>query len=295
MDLEGSPGVVTEPPPLPYTLHHHKKSLTLLAILLLLEFGILPVSIFYGLWFGTNLNHGALFAIVTSVFGFVTGADFALRFFRLLQKDPEFRPIGSKRGWLDFYQVSTGLGFAMMTIILVVASIPHEPWIRMLSTPIAAFCLQQGLEMILSGVMYHFRIRTPVRLSSTPPGTVCPPLVYVYVEDLIGVDGKGKLEYREALRARFDASPCFRQLLVRLTWFWGIGFLVIGVVLFALVFTIPKVVAYGIGWMVPCIWCAVWIWITTRFVQHSLFQEKEYYRKLASESREKNPTYSRRT
>jgi len=286
-NCDSSTVVELTPPPLPFTLHHHKKKLIALAVLLLMEFGILPVTIFYALWYGTKLNHGALFAIVTSVFGFVTGADFALRFLRLLQKNDTFRPIGSKRGWLDFYQISTGLGFTMMTVILIVASIPHEPWIRMLACPVAAFSLQIGLELILSVVLYHFRIRTPVRLSSTPVGMICPPLLFVLVEDLIGVDGNGGQEYRQALRSRFDASPIFRRLLVALTWFWGVGFVTLGVAMMALVFTIPKVIAYGIGWGVPCIWAVIWVWITTRWTQRQLIKEKRWFRSRSSRATEK--------
>lgn len=45
-------------PRLNYNLLDHKWKLSIVTFLLVLESSILPIALFYGLWFGTTLRHG---------------------------------------------------------------------------------------------------------------------------------------------------------------------------------------------------------------------------------------------
>jgi hypothetical protein len=47
------------PPPLPYCLWHHKLSISFFWFLILAESCFVPISLYYGLIYGTNLRHGA--------------------------------------------------------------------------------------------------------------------------------------------------------------------------------------------------------------------------------------------
>jgi hypothetical protein len=47
------------PPPLPYCLRHHKLSISFFWFLILAESCFVPISLYYGLTYGTNLRHGA--------------------------------------------------------------------------------------------------------------------------------------------------------------------------------------------------------------------------------------------
>lgn len=45
-------------PRLNYNLLEHKWKLSVVTFLLVLESSLLPIALFYGLWFGTTLRHG---------------------------------------------------------------------------------------------------------------------------------------------------------------------------------------------------------------------------------------------
>ena len=91
------------------------------------------------------------------------------------------------------------------------------------------------------------------------------PGIYTTIEDVIAVDtGTGRL-YREALDARYEASPLFRRMLRQLDLFWvdsssvalrlrlltyqAISALAVAAAVTAVVLapSVPEIVAYGIG------------------------------------------------
>ncbi|KAL9105656.1 MAG: hypothetical protein Q9227_009205 [Pyrenula ochraceoflavens] len=204
------------------------------------------------------------------VFGFVTGYEYAMRGWKLLKKSPEYRPRGSPRWGLDTVQWSLSLPYFFMTVILIAASIPHEPLVRVLAIPLPVGFILLGIWLYASAIMYQFKLPTPIRLSSTPKGVVAPPLVYHIIEDVVAVDGGGKLRFRDALHDRFEASPRFRRMLWHLTNFWGLPTAFMGAILIALIFTVDKEVAYGLGWGVPTVWAAIWTVITIIWVKAEL-------------------------
>ena len=82
-------------PELPYDTSHHKTSITIIWTLLAFDVFIIPLALFYALWFGTHprLDPAYLFAITTGVFGLVSGAEWAYRGWSLWRR-PELRPLG---------------------------------------------------------------------------------------------------------------------------------------------------------------------------------------------------------
>jgi hypothetical protein len=47
------------PPPLPFSLHEHRLAIIIFWTAIAAEVCFIPISFYYGLWFGTDLNHGA--------------------------------------------------------------------------------------------------------------------------------------------------------------------------------------------------------------------------------------------
>lgn len=77
-----------------------------------------------------------------------------------------------------------------------------------------------GGELAALAAWAGLGFRTPFRISSLPRGVAMRPGIYTIIEDIIAVDtGSGRL-YREALDARYEASPLFRRMLYQLNLFW---------------------------------------------------------------------------
>jgi len=192
-------------------------------------------------------NAEPVFAIITSFFGLITGIEFALRSWKLIQKTDQYRPLGGRRWRFDFTHFTLSFGYTYMTGILIGASIPYEPLVRPLALPAPLFFLQLGFQLLLTGWMHATNRPAPFRISSVPKGDRTPTLVFTLVEDIVAVDGGAGKEYRERLMARYKASPKFRLLITQLNWFWGVGAFLDGVVTIVLLFTIDEIAAYGVG------------------------------------------------
>jgi hypothetical protein len=214
------------------------------------------------------------------VFGFVSGYEYGCRCWLLLLPRDEYRPLFSSRRFWDFdglHWILT-IPYSVLTGILIGGSIPKEPLVRVLAMPMAVGNIILGLMFIVSGIVVKTRAKLPFRMSSHIKGSVCPPITYTIIEDVIAVDaGAGKV-YREALLQRYNASPRFRKMLIQLVWFWGIPSAIVGVVLLPLIFTVKKEVAYGLGWAVPNIWAGIWTVLTILWVRRSLRIEKETWK-----------------
>ncbi|KAK4147267.1 uncharacterized protein C8A04DRAFT_24507 [Dichotomopilus funicola] len=242
VDFSELPGL----PRLRYRILEYKLKLFTVVSLLVLESSILPIALYYGLILGTTLRAGIVFAIITSFFGIVTGIEFALRCFKLIFRGDTYRPVGGTRWSFDFTHWTLSFGYTIMTGVLIGASIPHNPLVRPLAMPVSFFFIQIGLQLVWSGWMNRTGRAAPCKISSVPKGGRVPPLVFTLVEDVVGVDGAGGREYRNALLARYEASPRFRKMMAQQNWFWAVGALVNGVGTMAVIWTVPERVAYGV-------------------------------------------------
>lgn len=83
---------------------------------------------------------------------------------------------------------------------------------------------------------------------------------------------------RIAVLKRYEASPLFRKMIQRLSWFWGAGFMVIAVIATILIFALQEDVAFGVGWGVPYVWATVYMLGTIVFVKASLKEERRLWR-----------------
>ncbi|KAI1379628.1 hypothetical protein F4677DRAFT_409813 [Hypoxylon crocopeplum] len=262
-------------PRLNYKLLDHKKKLFLVGGLLLLEGSVLPIVLFYPLWFATTLRHGILFAIITSFFGIVSGLEFAHRSWRLIMKDDIYRPLDGKRWRFDFTHMTLSIGYTVMTGILIGASIPHEPLVRPLAMPLPLFFIEVGALAVATGWMDMRNMHATCKVSSTPKGAPIPPVLLTFIEDVVAVDGGAGKTYRKRLLGRYKISKHFRALIRGLNWFWGVGSILVGAGSLAVVWTIPEEIAYGIGWGAPLGFTIIWTCITILWTRRSLRTEKK--------------------
>ncbi|OBT68099.1 hypothetical protein VE03_01533 [Pseudogymnoascus sp. 23342-1-I1] len=274
------------PPPLNYTLRTRKKSLAIFWFLIFLDCICMPLALYFGLWYGTNLSHNAVFSISTGAIGTVSIVEYFIRFRRLWKKGSTCRVIGARRWYLDWFHWNLSLAWIAVMIELIIGTVPHEPPIRLLAMPVPSMVFAFGLELVIVDVLRLLGIPSPCRISSVPAGAPLRPGVYSFIEDVCAVDGSGGTEFRQRLNLRYMASKPFRRMLHRLTLFWAAGALAIAAGSTAMIFTLSRNAAYVIGWTVPFGWAAVWTLITTKWVQRSLkienrvWQEEKEHRSL---------------
>ncbi|KAK5625346.1 hypothetical protein RRF57_001062 [Xylaria bambusicola] len=271
-------------PRLEYRLMEHRMKLFVVSGLLIFEGSLLPIILFYPLWYATGLRHGILFAIITSFFGLVSGLEFAHRSWRLIHKNDKYRPLDGTRWRFDFTHWTLSICYTIMTGILIGASIPHEPLVRPLAIPVPLFFIGAGMLCIITGTMSALGMRTACKVSSIPKGAPQPPYVLTAVEDVVGVDGGGARLFRRRLLERYKASKAFRRLIAELNWFWGIGSVISGAGTLAAVWVIPsQEIAYGVGWGEPLVFFVVWTTITAFWTRRGLRREKKVWAESTGE------------
>ncbi|KAK4095994.1 hypothetical protein N658DRAFT_481372 [Parathielavia hyrcaniae] len=243
LDFSDLPGL----PRLRYRILDYKLKLFVVVALLVLESSLLPIALYYGLVLASTLRHGLVFAIITSFFGIVTGIEFGLRSWKLIFKGDTYRPVGGTKWSMDFTHWTLSFGYTVMTVILIIFSVPYDPFVRPLAIPVSVFLIQAGLQLTWAGCMNTAKRPAPFDISSIPKGARVPPLVLTLVEDIVGVDGGAGREYRNTVLARYEASPRFKKMIAQQNWFWAVGALVDGIGTMAVIWTVPERVAYGVG------------------------------------------------
>lgn len=283
------------PPALDYDLRARKKSIFIFWFLILFDSIVMPLALYFGLWYGTNLSPNTVFSIVTAALGGISIFEYVSRFWRLFKKGSTCRVMGGRRAYLDWFHWNFSLAWVIIMVELIMyvplissfqscllsantlvhsGTIPENPPIRLLAMPVTSLLFVFGTEMLIQDGMRLLGIPAPFRISSMPAGSQIRPGIYWIIEDVVAVDGLGGVEFRERLNARYEASHDFRQMLHRLTLFWGIGAETAAVVCTILIFTIHPVAAYCVGWAAPFIWAGVWTAVTFSWVKRSIKKEE---------------------
>jgi hypothetical protein len=153
----------------------------------------------------------------------------------------------------------------------------RDPYIRILSMPLATMLYVFGTELLVIDILRYFRFPAPLRISSIPKGAQLRPGIYSLIEDVCAVDGSGGTAFREALDRRYEASHIFRAMLRRLGVFWSVGAQGAAVVTTILIFTLSKDAAYVVGWTLPFVWAAMWTPLTIWYVKRELNREEKMW------------------
>ena len=83
-------------PQLPYSLRDHKRNIAIIWSLLTLDAVIMPLALFYPLWYASSLSPSYIFAVTTGAFGTISGVEWFFRSWMLWKKE-ELRPLDGKR------------------------------------------------------------------------------------------------------------------------------------------------------------------------------------------------------
>ncbi|KAH7161564.1 hypothetical protein EDB81DRAFT_348829 [Dactylonectria macrodidyma] len=279
-------------PQLPFTWHHGRKRwrLFIFAFLVFVDASAVPIALYYGMHYAGDVEGWIIFAIVTTIWGGPTYLEFGIRTLRLIKKERFYRPLGSTSRWcFDMLNWASVLTITVVTALFIVGSAPHIVWLRVLCMPAPAilYCLGGVLAVI---TLYHrMEWPAPFRFSSTDKGEKVLPGVYYFIEDVVAVNAGAGRPYREALAARYNASPRFRRMLYEQSLFWSIPSLILAVPLtvIAVIPPVPATAAYGICWAVPFLWAILWGIITIKWCKRDMVRER-----LEWEAGEKTPSTS---
>ncbi|KAJ6099222.1 hypothetical protein N7467_000757 [Penicillium canescens] len=264
----------TEPPPLPYSLHTRKKSILFFWTIFVIDTLGQPLIFYWCLWYLTDLSHNVVFSIVTASLGGVSVFEYFYRLYNLFRKNSRARPLNARVSWLDFFQINFTIVWLILAVELIVGSVPHEPYVRLIAMVLPTVMFYFGIVYLSLDIFRMMGFKAPFRISSTPKGSVMPTALYALIEDVVAVDGGGGQIYRYALRTRYLSSPYFRRMLFEMNCFWSGGSIVFAAAITAVVFTVEEPVAFTLGWSLPFAWAIVWTIITIPWVQSDLRREK---------------------
>ncbi|KAF7716173.1 Uncharacterized protein PECH_005450 [Penicillium ucsense] len=265
----------SEPPPLPYSLRTRKKAIAIFWTIFIIDTLGQPLILYWTLWYLTNLSHNLVFSVVTAAIGGVSVFEYFYRLYNLLRKGSRARPLNARSSWLDFFHINFTLVWLILAVELIVGSVPHEPYVRLIAMVLPTVMFYFGFVHLTLDVLRMMGFKAPFRISSTPKGAPMPTALYALIEDVVAVDGGGGQIYRYALRTRYLSSPYFRRMLFEMNCFWSGGSIIFAAVITALVFTLPEPVAFTLGWSLPFAWAGIWTLITIPWVQSDLRREKE--------------------
>jgi hypothetical protein len=183
-------------------------------------------------------------------------------------------PKPRNKPYLEFTNVNFAICASIFETLLLIGTIPEVPIVRLCAMPSATICYYLGALFLVTVFLTQRGYRLPFNISSTPKGARWKPALLTILEDTGAIEARGELAHREAATKRYEASPLFRRMMLRLTWFWGIILMIIASVTTILIVALEERVAFGVGWGLPYVWAAMFGLWTVRFVQRSLKEER---------------------
>lgn len=261
-------------PALNIDLRAHIPALATHWLVLLCTAGILPVAGFYALHFGADVAMNVQLAPWLGLFGVASLHSLSTRTWRLMRDTNGCRPLGQRRAMgLDFFGWNFIGGFVGLTVVISVG-IGREV-LPLASIPLSVLILYVSVELLVAQAFMALGVRAPFRISSIGRGEAVRPGVYVIAEDVVAVDAKRGRTFREAWRARYEASSVMRAHLRRLDLMWGTSGLVVVAIVFGVVFGVQnKLVGYGLGWTLPWAWAGTMALVTFRMGGRVLEEER---------------------
>ncbi|EXJ87135.1 hypothetical protein A1O3_04093 [Capronia epimyces CBS 606.96] len=266
-------------PQLPFTWRYgwRRWKLFFTIFIMVVDACVVPIVLYYSLTFAGHVQGWIVFAVVATIWGGPTYVEFAVRCWRLIKQENFFRPLGTSSRWaFDITHWILVFTIGAVTTFLIVGSAPHIVWLRVLSLPAPALLYGLGGSIFILTMWSLSGRKAPFRISSTPKGGEVYPGVYYLIEDIVAVNANAGRPYREALAARYKASPRFRRMIKQQSLFWSIPSLVIAIActVVVVIHPVPKTVAYAIGWGVPFLWATIWSAITIPWVRRAMHKER---------------------
>ncbi|KIW08620.1 uncharacterized protein PV09_00577 [Verruconis gallopava] len=268
---------------LPYTLHSRYASIAIAWTVILVPPIFLNLGLFYGLWYGRpELDRLFVLTLPTAILGIFTALAVVERVWKLVRPSPEYRPLNAPRYALDVFQ--WGYFVVLVSIASLITSTlarddedhdGHEFQIRLMSLPAAVLMYLVATLTFVSLILNYLEVRLPFRFGSLDAGNVLRPAVYYIVEDVVAVDGGGGIEYRKAFGARYNDSPAFRAMIWNVSVAWMVYFYACAAAFTALIFTLPKMSVYAVGWAGPFPLAGLMAVWTIFYVKSALQRERD--------------------
>jgi len=265
----------SSPPPIHFNLWREKKWNILLYWITIIFCNLaLPCIIYYPIRTLTTLSLQDAIGAGSASLGVSAIFEFPVRLWKLWFRRDIYGPLNDDTRWhLDSFMFAYTIAMMVASVPLAVAPALDPPLISFFLMFTAMLVGQMALNMAPT----LFKFRTPIWISSDPPGTRIKPAVFYMVEDICAVDaGKGR-EFRREWNARYDASPPFQRLMYKLTVFWVFGACVYVGVTAAVTFTTTVDFAYAYTLGQLFIWILVWIVLTWIWVHFALKWEHEWW------------------
>jgi len=250
-------------PQLPFSWHHGNRRwrLWFFAFVAFVDASAVPIALYYGMRYAGNVQNYIIFIVVTTIWGGPAYLEFAIRTLRLMKKENFYRPLGTTSRWsADVLTWASSLAIFVLTALFIIGSAPRETWLRVVAMAAPSILWTYGGVVVAVTLLHKYKKPAPFRFSSTPKGGEVLPCVYYFIEDTLAVNGGCGRPYREAIAARYRASPRFRELMLEMSWFWGIGALVMATILtvIAVIPPVPEDWSYGVCWTATFLWGVVW-------------------------------------
>jgi hypothetical protein len=139
--------------------------------LVFIDASVLPIALYYGLFYAGHVQGWIIFAVVTTIWGGPTYLEFAIRTFRLMKKERFYRPLGTTSRWcFDMLTYTSIVTITAVTALFIIGSAPHIVWLRVLCMPAPAILYCIGGVMGLITIWHAMGWRAPFRISSTARG-----------------------------------------------------------------------------------------------------------------------------
>ena len=232
---------------LPYRLSSHRRNWAIWFGLFVFDGSILPIILFYSLWYGSSLSRWTIFALITSLSFWTSYHKWFSRGWRLVKKDPKYRPLGGGRWWFDcsYYVLSLALLVVIVELVAATSTKKVKVGVIAMAPPsvlyvVAAFMLGQNCMHVLG-------MRAMWTISSVKRGESVPPPLFTVMEDVFAVDGchEGR-SAREAMLAMYEGNARLRSTLVWWSWFWGFACLAAAVAMSVVVGVAKQTTCFGV-------------------------------------------------
>lgn len=185
---------------------------------------------------------------------------------------------------MEFLQINILIVLAFVEVELIASTAPNNPIVRLCAMPSPTICFYLGFLFIRSAILTQMHWRLPFNMSSTDKGMPWRPALLAFVEDAGAIEGQGGVEYRKQVMRRYEISPCFRRMILLLSWGWGMGFIILAIVSTILIMELSEDIGFGVGWGLPWAGSAVLSVLTLLFVKSSLKWEKAEWRSKEANS-----------
>lgn len=266
-------------PQLPFSWHHGNRRwrLWFFAFCVFVDASAVPIALYYGMRYAGGVANHIIFIIVTTVWGGPTYLEFAIRTLRLIKKERFYRPLGTESRWAcDMTTWVASLTIFVLTALFVVGSAPRHTWLRVVAMAAVSILWCLGGVLLYLELLHMYKKPAPFRISSTAKGEPVNAGCYYFIEDVLAVNGGAGRPYREALAARYKASPRFRRMLHEMGLFWSIPALALATILtfVACLPWVPEDWAYGVCWVAPFLWGVIWGCITIPWCKRHMVKER---------------------